>query len=269
MSRLSVRLVLTLATCLLAPAAMAQTALDAPPAPTPERPALVVTIVVDQFSADLFNQYRDHFTGGLHTLATQGLVYTNGYQQHAMTETCPGHATVLTGMNPARAGIPANDWIDRTTGQEVYCLADLRNTLAHGRITDNGPVGPEQMTASTMGDWLKAVSPQSRVYAVSGKDRGAITLDGHQGDGAFWYTVGFGFTTYVEPGQTSEAQLAPVAALNARIAARIAATPPVWTYSDETCRTLEGDWTVGGATFRAALPPQRFACGLPFATRTV
>ena len=258
MSRLPARLLLTLATCLIAPTAMAQATSDAPPPATPAPPSLVVTIVVDQFSADLFNQYRDRFTGGLHTLADQGLVYANGYQQHAMTETCPGHSTVLTGLNPDRTGIPANDWIDRTTGQEVYCLAAPQNALAHGRNTDNGPVGPDQLAASTMGDWLKAVSPQSRVYAVSGKDRGAISLNGHQGDGAFWYTVGFGFTTYVEPGQSAEARLAPVAALNARIAARIEATPPVWTYSDETCRALEGDWTIGGATFRAAVPPQRF-----------
>lgn len=259
MSRLTARFAAflstgVLATSLLASGVSAQTA----PA-TPARPALVVTIVVDQFSADLFNQYRPRFTGGLKTLADQGLVYANGYQQHAMTETCPGHSTVLTGLNPARTGIPANDWIDRTTGQEIYCLAAPENTLAHGRVTDNGAVGPEQMTASTMGDWLKAVSPQSRVYAVSGKDRGAITLNGHQGDGAYWYTVGFGFTTYVEPTQSAEARLAPVADLNARIAARIEATPPVWTYSEESCRALEGDWTVGGASFRAAVPPQRFA----------
>jgi predicted AlkP superfamily pyrophosphatase or phosphodiesterase len=236
-------------------AARAQT-----PAVEPVRPpALIVTIVVDQFSADLFNQYRAGFTGGLRTLADQGLVYANGYQQHAMSETCPGHATILTGLNPDRAGIPANDWIDRTTGQEVYCLAAPQNALAHGRNTDNGPVGPGQLSASTLGDWLKAVSPQSRVYAVSGKDRGAITLNGHQGDGAFWYTVGFGFTTYVEPGQSAETRLAPVADLNARIAARLEATPPSWTYADETCRALEADWTVGGASFRAALPPQRLA----------
>ncbi|MDP3406441.1 MAG: alkaline phosphatase family protein [Brevundimonas sp.] len=252
MSRLLASLCVALAAAPLA--ARAQT-----PEPTTEAspPALIVTIVVDQFSADLFNQYRDRFTGGLKTLADQGLVYANGYQQHAMTETCPGHATVLTGLNPARAGIPANDWIDRTTGQEVYCLAAPQNTLAHGRNTDNGPVGPGQLTASTLGDWLKAVSPQSRVYAVSGKDRGAITLNGHQGDGAFWYTVGFGFTTYVEPGQAAEARLAPVADLNGRISARLQATPPSWTYSDETCRALEADWTVGGASFRATLPPQR------------
>ena len=242
-----------LAASLMASAAMAQT----PAAATSERPTLVVTIVVDQFSSNLFNQYRDRFTGGLHTLATRGLVYPAGFQQHAMTETCPGHSTVLTGVNPTSSGIPANDWIDRATGQEVYCLAAPQNTLAHGRNTDNGPVGPDKLRATTLGDWLKAVSPQSRIFAVSGKDRGAINLAGHHGDGVFWMTDDFGFTTYVEPGQTAEAKLAPVAALNARINARFAASPPTWTYTRPECRVLEGEWTVGDRTFRATLPPVR------------
>ena len=163
-----------------------------------------MTIVVDQFSANLFDQYRGRFTGGLRRMADQGLVSINGYQSHGLTETCPGHSTVLTGMHPVETGIPANDWIDAKTGKEVYCLASTRNHLAHGRDdTDNGPVGTEQLQATTVGDWLKAVSPESKVFGVSGKDRGAINLAGHQGQ-AFWFTDGFGLTTYVEPGQTAE-----------------------------------------------------------------
>lgn len=257
MSRPLARLVSLLATCALStsltvPTASAQTAPAAP-----ERPSLVVTIVVDQLGSNLFNQYRDRFTGGLHTLATRGLVYANGFQQHAMTETCPGHATILTGVNPASSGIPANDWIDRATGQEVYCLAAPENTLAHGRNTDNGPVGPGNMRATTLGDWLKAREPRTRIFTLSGKDRGAIALAGHHGDGVFWMTDGFGFTTWVEPGQTAEARLAAVAGVNARINARLAASPPTWTYTRPECRALEGEWTVGTQTFRATLPPVR------------
>ncbi len=221
---------------------------------SPPPPGLVVTLVVDQLSANLFNQYRHRFTGGLKTLAEQGLVYVNGYQQHAATETCPGHATILTGANPDRAGIPANDWIDRATGEEVYCLAAPANALAHGRNSDNGPVGPGNLEVTGVADWLKAASPTSRVFAVSGKDRGAITLNGDAGDGAYWYTLGFGFTTYVEPGQSAEAQLAPVAAVNARIAARLATAPTTWSYTSDACRALEGEFMVAGETFRAALP---------------
>lgn len=218
-------------------------------------PSLVVTIVVDQLSANLFNQYRGQFTGGLKTLADQGMVSINGYQTHGVTVTCAGHSTVLTGVHPARSGIPANDWIDTTTGQETYCLAAPQNALAHGKNTDNGPVGPDQLKASTLGDWLKTVSPNSRVFGISGKDRGAINLAGHKADGAFWLTEGFGFTTYVEPGQSAEAKLAPVAAINARMIDRFSRAAPVWTYQHDACRRLEGQWVIGGQTFNSTLPP--------------
>ncbi len=224
-----------------------------------EHPALIVTVVVDQFSANLFNQYRSQYTGGLKRLADQGLVSINGYQTHGLTETCPGHSTVLTGRHPTGTGIPANDWIDPATGQEVYCLAAPQNTLAHGRITDNGPVGPDQLQATTVADWLKDVSPRSRVFAVSGKDRGAINLNGHKGDGAYWFTNDFGLTTYVEPGQTAEARLAPVAAFNAgfRAAAASSTTPALWTGAYAQCQALAGDWTIRGQTFRSMVPPAR------------
>lgn len=220
-------------------------------------PALVVTLVVDQLSANLFNQYRSQFTGGLKNLADQGMVSINGYQTHGVTVTCAGHSTVLTGAHPTHSGIPGNDWIDTTTGQGTYCLAAPQNTLAHGKNTDNGPVGPDQLKASMLGDWLKSVSPQSRVFAISGKDRGAITLAGRQGDGAFWLTEGFGFTTYVEPGQSAEVRLAPVAAINARMIDRFTRQAPTWTYTHDACRRLEGQWVIGGQTFNSTLPPAR------------
>src|SRR5690606_39816041 len=145
-----------------AEAASPKAAATATPAGERASPSLIVTIVVDQLSANLFNQYRSQFTGGLKTLADQGMVSINGYQTHGVTVTCAGHSTVLTGAHPARSGIPANDWIDTTTGKTTYCLAAPQNTLAHGKNTDNGPVGPGQLSASTLGDWLKAVSPESR-----------------------------------------------------------------------------------------------------------
>src|SRR5262245_11041009 len=78
-------------------------------AAAPSSPTLVVTIVVDQYSADLFSEYRPLYKDGLATLA-RGAVFPRGYQSHAGTETCPGHSTVLTGARPARTGIIANEW---------------------------------------------------------------------------------------------------------------------------------------------------------------
>lgn len=232
-------------------AAAATTAVAAPARPA--SPRLVVTIVVDQFAADLFNAYRTRFTGGLRTLADEGVVYANGYQSHAATETCPGHSTVLTGMRPGRTGIPSNSWLDRATGKTVYCMFSATNQII-GK-SENGVVGSEALRVDTLGDWLKARTPGSKVYAVSGKDRGAINLAGHKAEGAFWYEDDIGFTTYLEPGQSAEAKLAPLAPLNAALKARLAKTPPKWTYRYPQCRALEADWTIGDKPFHAGLPP--------------
>ena len=73
----------------------------AAPAPAPQGPPrLIVAISVDQLSADLFAQYRPHFTGGFRRLSG-GIVFPSGYQAHAATETCPGHSTILTGARPS------------------------------------------------------------------------------------------------------------------------------------------------------------------------
>src|SRR3954447_16050114 len=86
-------------------------------------PKLMIVISVDQFSADLFDEYRPQFTGGLARLAG-GVVFRNGYQSHAVTDTCPGHSTILTGDRPARTGIVGNDWYDQSItrpNKNVYC----------------------------------------------------------------------------------------------------------------------------------------------------
>ena len=107
---------------LLALAACASPAAAAPP----PKPKLIVAISVDQFSDDLFAEYRAHFTGGLKRLS-QGAVFPAGYQSHAATETCPGHSTILTGARPARSGIIANNWFDpgiARPDKKVYCAED-------------------------------------------------------------------------------------------------------------------------------------------------
>src|SRR5690349_9073671 len=90
------------------------------------KPRIVVAISVDQFSADLFAEYRSLFKSGLHRLQS-GVVFPAGYQSHAATETCPGHSTILTGSHPARTGIIANEWYDQSltrADKKVYCSED-------------------------------------------------------------------------------------------------------------------------------------------------
>jgi predicted AlkP superfamily pyrophosphatase or phosphodiesterase len=165
---------------LLAPPSAAGAAQRRPP------PRLVVVVSVDQLSADLFAEHRARFTAGLARLA-DGVVFPSGYQSHAATETCPGHATILTGVHPGRAGIPANEWVDLRVARpdnKVYCVEDERR---EGTSSTSYVVSDLHLRVPTLGDRLKAVTPRSRVVAVAGKDRAAVMMAGHRADETWWW----------------------------------------------------------------------------------
>lgn len=231
------------------------TTASSPPrqAMAPTRPDLVVMVAVDQYSAALFNRWRSQYRDGLARLQREGIVYDNAYQTHGLTETCPGHSTLLTGKTPAHTGIVGNSWYDGVAGKAVYCLAapEYSDALGDPKALR---VGPTNLVASTLGDWLKQASPASRVVAVAGKDRAAITLGGHRADASFWYVDGFGFTTYVAKGEDPAAKLAPLAALNARVRNEYL-PPPAWTYRHDECRALERVYRIGSTDWKSGLPP--------------
>ena len=198
-------------------AALAQPA--PPPAPLPTAPRLIVAISVDQFSADLFAQYRQHFTGGLRRLS-EGVVFPSGYQSHAATETCPGHSTILTGSRPARTGIVANNWFDLTAAREdknIYCAEDER---VPGSTSEKYTVSPLHLKVPALGDHMKRANPASRVAVAAGKDRAAIMMGGYAPDQRFWWG-GKEFTGEGRPGPAEA-----LAQVNANVAAALAAPRP-------------------------------------------
>jgi predicted AlkP superfamily pyrophosphatase or phosphodiesterase len=208
------KLVSALLLALLPSAACAQPAAQAQLAPGV--PRLLIVISVDQFSADLFDEYRSHFTGGLGRLA-RGTVFRNGYQSHAATETCPGHSTILTGARPARTGIVANTWIDQAqtrSDKTVYCAEDER---VPGTSSIAYTVSPLHLKVTTLGERMKAMWPDSRNVAVAGKDRAAVMMGGHTPDQR-WYWDGKRFSTDLRA-----AQPASVTRANTTVAALIAA----------------------------------------------
>lgn len=237
---------------------------EAPRAPV--MPRLIIAVSVDQFSAGLFQQYRSGWTGGLRRLADQGVVFASGYQSHAATETCPGHSTLLTGRHPSATGIVANNWLDRASGRPVYCVEDPAHPVP-GR--PDQPRGPANLKVSTFGEWLKQADPRSRVFGVSGKDRAAITMTGHQPDGVFWWDDERGFTTSVPAGTDETQRLAPVAEFNRRLFTGWLAHAPAWKVADPRCLARQGTQRYGDLLLEHRLPPPggSAAPGEPFALR--
>jgi predicted AlkP superfamily pyrophosphatase or phosphodiesterase len=222
----------------------------------PPAPKLIVAVSIDQFSANLFERYRGKFQYGLKRLAGEGVAFPNGYQSHAATETCPGHSTLLTGRHPAATGIIGNTWRDPATGKDVYCLLDPAHPVP-GRPGEGR--GPANLRVPALGEWMRAANPASRTVAVSGKDRGAITMAGHDPAGVFWWDFERDFTTSVPAGTQESARLAPIAAVNAAIDARWRARPPEWKVIDRTCAVPPQSRRYGNLDVTHSVPPAGFA----------
>ena len=156
-----------------------------------QRPALIVQITVDQLRGDMPDRIADRLVasdpGGFGYFQRRGVVYTNAHYRHASTYTATGHATLFTGGDVAQHGYPGNYWLDRTSGEKIYCVADQRYPVLDGEGGGRGR-SPQYLTSSTIGDELiSATGGRSRVFSVAVKDRAAIIPGGRSGR-AFWFS---------------------------------------------------------------------------------
>lgn len=153
------------------------------PAPAAAKPTLLVFITVDQMREDYLDRWHDQLSGGLKRLRNGGAFFTNGHQDHAITETAPGHASTMSGRFPRSTGITRN----------VAGVNDSTWPLIGA--TGLG-AAPFRFRGTTLTDWLTAADPKTRALSVSYKDRGAILPIGRSKQQVYWYAASAGvFTT--------------------------------------------------------------------------
>jgi hypothetical protein len=150
----------------------------AAPGPAQERPrpTLVVLVVVDQMRADYLQRFRPHFHGGLARMLDQGAVFEQAFQDHGVTETAPGHATMLSGRHPASTSIIINE---RGVPDSAAPLLEAPDLGA----------SPRRFRGTALYDWMAARYPLSRALSVSRKDRSAILPVGRSraGGQVYWF----------------------------------------------------------------------------------
>src|SRR6185503_5819594 len=156
-------------------------AVAAAPLTAQQRPKLVVMITVDQLRPDYFDRWKGQLTGGLGRLARDGAFFTEAAQDHAVTETAPGHSTLLSGRWPVHTGILRND-------------VGVQDSTAPLIGFTGGGASPMRFQGTAFFDWLKATQPSARALSVSRKDRGAILPLGRAKEQVYWYQAGV-FTT--------------------------------------------------------------------------
>ncbi len=153
----------------------------------PNRPRLVLLIVVDQLRTDFIQRWEHRLRPrGLRYLLREGVFFTDARYLQANTATGPGHATLVTGAGPSTHGIIGNRWFDRRSRRVRYVVEDPRyQVLGQERIEGEG-TSPRNLLSTTISDELVMARPgRSRAFSASMKDRSAILLAGHLGK-AYW-----------------------------------------------------------------------------------
>jgi len=186
-----------------------------------QRPALLVLVTVDQLRADYIARFDAQLTGGFRRLADESAYFVTALQDHAMTSTAPGHATLWSGRFPRSTNIVSND----------LGVPDAAYPLIGGY---RGPgASPRRFRGSTLIDWLVAADSTTRVVSVSRKDRGAILPVGASREAVYWWSKDGAFTT----------------------STYYAETLPPWLQS-WNARTAATDWL--RRAWDLLLPPQRY-----------
>lgn len=174
---------LLVALAALLPLAAAQPARAQPAAASAPRPTLVVLVTVDQLRADYLDRFAPRLQGGLARLAAGGARFTNAHHDHAIPETAPGHATLLSGRFPRGTGIVFND----------AGVDDPASPLLDG--APGSGASPARFRGTTLVDWMRARDRRTRALSVSGKDRSAILPFGRAKEHVYWYAADGRFTT--------------------------------------------------------------------------
>jgi len=158
------------------------------------KPKLVVGIVVDQMRNDYIYRYWDRYgDGGFKKLVNKGFYLRNAHYNYVPTITGPGHASIFTGTTPRVHGIIANDWYDKASDKELYCVKDEKVKPVGTDVKSRGR-SPVNLLSTTIGDELKLCSNgKSKVFGIALKDRSAIFPAGHAADAAFWYDDSTGY----------------------------------------------------------------------------
>ncbi|PKP43731.1 MAG: alkaline phosphatase [Bacteroidetes bacterium HGW-Bacteroidetes-13] len=152
------------------------------------KPKLVVGIVVDQMRYDYLTRFYNRFgEGGFKRLMNEGFNCQNNHFNYIPTYTAPGHASIFTGTTPSMHGIIGNNWYDKDSNEDVYCVSD-KDYQSVGATDNSGRMSPHRLKVNTITDQLRLHTQfRSKTIGIAIKDRGAILPAGHTAKAAFWF----------------------------------------------------------------------------------
>jgi hypothetical protein len=150
----------------------------------PEKPKIIVGIVVSQMRYDYIQRYWDKLDeNGIKLLMNRGTSFKNAGFNYISSEKGVGHASLATGTTPSDHGIVGLDWYLQLQDKIENNTEDLQHK-AVGGDADNGHYGPKNLMCTTFSDELRISNNfKSKTYSVSMDPAPGIFSVGQTGEG--------------------------------------------------------------------------------------
>ena len=152
----------------------------------PEKPKLIVTIVVEEMRYDFLDRFYNQFEHeGFKKLLLEGSLCKNTHINYMFTQSSPGYASIVTGSNPSVHGIVADQWYKNINESKIKSTQNSRYKTI-GSKSKYGEHAPKQLITSTISDELKLIDSQSKVFSIGLEAPAAVLSGGHMANAAYW-----------------------------------------------------------------------------------
>lgn len=154
----------------------------------PEKPKLIVLLVVEQMRYEYMERFSAHFSsGGFKKLMYSGINCVDAHVNFSYGQSATGFASISTGTTPSNHGIIGDSWYNRKTRTKINCVADENYPSIGTDAHDEYQVSANKLIASTYGDEIITQSfGRSRSYTISLDQHAAVLCAGHKANGVFW-----------------------------------------------------------------------------------
>ncbi|HEX2920322.1 MAG TPA: alkaline phosphatase family protein [Bacteroidales bacterium] len=154
----------------------------------PDKPKLVIGIVVEQLKYDQLETFRDKFSEkGIRILINEGTYFKNALFEYMLTQSSPGHATIATGTEPSSHGITSDNWFVPLRNELINSTRDMSVNPVGGSY-ESGLHSPANLQASTFADELFLASKgRSKIFGVGINPHSSILTAGHAANASYWF----------------------------------------------------------------------------------
>ena len=154
----------------------------------PEKPRLIVTIVVEQMRYDYLERFSPHFSkGGFKKLTYQGANCIDTKLNFSYSQSATGYASIATSTTPSNHGIIGNTWYNKIYQSRQNCISDNVYNCIGCKQPKSYQVSAKNLIASTYADELYISSGgKSKVFSIALEPHAAILMAGHKSTGVFW-----------------------------------------------------------------------------------